>query len=90
MNIFRSVSQIINYKTFIIATLAVISQYLCRSFDVHADFPVTILGLALVFPIVFSINSAYERRERALGLLGDFKAHALAVFYAARFHDMVE
>ena len=31
-----------------------------------ANFPLTPLATAIVFPIVFSINSAYKRREAAL------------------------
>ena len=29
--------------------------------------PTGLIGIAIVFPIVFSINAAYHRREEALG-----------------------
>ena len=38
----------------------------------------------MVFPVVFSIDSAYKRRERALWMLSDFKAHVLAIYLASR------
>ncbi|MEM6524294.1 MAG: hypothetical protein AAGF85_03450 [Bacteroidota bacterium] len=88
MKVFKSLYLIINYKTFIVTALAVGSTYACRIFDLKADFPLTIIGIAIVFPVVFSIDSAYKRRERALGLLADFKAHLLAIYYASR--DWVE
>ncbi|MEM7108352.1 MAG: hypothetical protein AAF519_09015 [Bacteroidota bacterium] len=88
MKVLRSLYLIINYKTFIVTALAVGSTYACRIFELKADFPLTIIGIAIVFPVVFSIDSAYKRRERALGLLGDFKAHLLAIYYASR--DWVE
>lgn len=50
----------------------------------RADYPLTIVGIAIVFPVVFSIDSAYKRREKALNELGNFKAHLLAIYYASR------
>lgn len=84
MRVLKSLYLIINYKTFIVTALAVGSTYICRIFQLKADFPLTVIGIAIVFPVVFSIDSAYKRRERALGLLGDFKAHLLAIYYASR------
>jgi hypothetical protein len=40
--------------------------------------------VAIVFPVVFSIGSAYNRRETALQRYSDFKGHAMAMFYATR------
>ena len=82
--IYRSFSLIINYKTFIITVLAVCSTYLCDQFGLTAKFPDMLVGVAIVFPVVFSIGSAYTRRETALQRLADFKGHAVALYYAAR------
>jgi hypothetical protein len=82
--IFKSFSLIINYKTFIITALAVISSYLCYHFGLTAKFPDMLVGVAIVFPVVFSIGSAYTRRETALQRLADFKGHAIALYYATR------
>lgn len=82
--IFTSFSLIINYKTFIITTLAVLSTYLCDHYGLTAKFPDMLVGVAIVFPVVFSIGSAYTRRETALQRLADFKGHAVALYFAAR------
>lgn len=82
--IFRSLALIINYKTFIITTLAIISSYICFRFNFTAKFPDMLVGVAIVFPVVFSIGAAYNRRETALQRLSDFKGHAIAIFYATR------
>jgi len=84
MKILRSLYLIINYKTFIVTILAVVSTWLCNRYNVIADFPLTLIGIAMVFPVVFSIDSAYKRRERALWMLSDFKAHVLAIYLASR------
>lgn len=80
----RSFSLIINYKTFIITALSVISTYVCYANDLTAKFPDMLVGVAIVFPVVFSIGSAYNRRETALQRLADFKGHAIAIYYATR------
>jgi hypothetical protein len=84
MKLLRSILQIINYKTFIVTTLAVVSTYLCYHYGLTARFPDMLVGVAIVFPVVFSIGSAYNRRETALQRLSDFKGHAAALFYATR------
>jgi len=82
--IIRSLWLIINYKTIIITALSVISTYVCYQYGLTAKFPETLVGVAIVFPVVFSIGSAYNRRETALQRLADFKGHAIAVYYATR------
>lgn len=80
----RSFLLIINYKTIIVTTLALISTYVCIHNDLTAKFPDMLVGVAIVFPVVFSIGSAYSRRESALQRLSDFKGHAIAIYFATR------
>lgn len=75
---------IINFKTLIVTVLSVISSYVCFHFNLTAKFPDMLVGVAIVFPVVFSIGSAYTRRETALQRWADFKGHAIAIFYATR------
>jgi len=80
----RTMTLIINVKAIVIASLAVLSTYLCLYFEVTANFPLTLLATAIVFPIVFSINSAYKRREAALDDYGSLKSHGRAIYFATR------
>ena len=80
----KQVLIIINLKTLIITALAVASTYLCLHFDVEAEFPMTLIATAVVFPIVFSIGGAYKRRENALAKYSSIKAHGRALFFASR------
>ena len=86
MAFFRSVFLIINYKTILVTIVAVMATWYCMEFDKYANFPLTLIGIAIVFPIVFSINSAYKRRERALFSLAELKGYSLGVFQTARNH----
>src|SRR5258708_38481036 len=83
-SILRSLWLIINYKTIIVTTLSVVSTYVCYRFGLVAKFPDMLVGVAIVFPVVFSIGSAYTRRETALQRLADFRGHAVALFFATR------
>ena len=82
--VLKSFLLIINYKTLIITALSVISTYICIEYEITARFPDMLVGVAIVFPVVFSISSAYTRRETALQRLSDFKGHAVAMYYAMR------
>lgn len=82
--VLRSFFLIINYKTLIITILSVVSTYFCYHFELTAKFPDMLVGVAIVFPVVFSISAAYNRRETALQRFSDFKGHAIALFYATR------
>jgi len=84
MKTFRSIYLIINYKTIIVTVLSLIATWLCMRYNIVADFPLTLVGIAIVFPVVFSIDSAYDRRERALTQLADFEAHLTALHIATR------
>lgn len=84
MKLFRSLAKIINYKTMIVTVLSVVSTYLCYQYHLTAKFPDMLVGVAIVFPVVFSIGSAYNRRETALQKLSDFKGHAVAIYFAAK------
>ena len=75
---------IINKKTAVIATLSVISTYICIRYSILADFPLSLFATAIIFPIVFSINSAYGRREKALAKYSSIKSQGTAIFFATR------
>ena len=82
--VLKSFFLIINYKTLVITAFSVISTYVCYRLELTAKFPDMLVGVAIVFPVVFSIGSAYTRRETALQRFSDFKGHAIAIFYATR------
>lgn len=80
----KSLWKIINIRTLLVTVTSVVSTYLCIRYNVTADFPLTLVATAVVFPVVFSINGAYKRRERALTEYSSLKSHGRAIFFAAR------
>lgn len=77
-------SLIVNLKSVIVAAVAVVATWASIEFDIKADFPLTIISTAVIFPIVFSIGHAYKRREVTLDDYGTIKAHGRAIYFAAR------
>ena len=75
---------VIDSQTIIVSFLAFISTYFCYRFGFEAEIPTGLIGIAVVFPIVFSINAAYRRREEALRYFSSLKGHAVSLYYAHR------
>ena len=84
IQLFRSIYLIINYKTLVVSTLAVTATWACVQLGIQADVSLSMLSLAIVFPIVFAINSAYLRREEALKFLAGIKGHCVSIFLAVK------
>ncbi len=84
MKVLKSFFLLLNYKTALIILLACASTYICKEMKWEADYTMTLVSIAIVFPVVFSISSAYQRRENALKELAILKSNALAFYYATR------
>jgi predicted membrane chloride channel (bestrophin family) len=84
MRSISSLTQVVNLKSVIISLVAVLSTWLCLKFGIKADFPLTLIATAIVFPLVFSIGTAYTRREKALEEYGAIKANGRTLYLASR------
>ncbi len=84
MSVLRNFRQVVDWQTFAVTGLAVLATYLCNYYGFHAELPTALIGIAIIFPIVFSINAAYRRREEALRYYASIKAQAAAIQFAHR------
>lgn len=84
MKTLKDFISILDWQTLIVTILAIGSTFLCQHFGLVADVPTGLIGLAVVFPIVFSINAAYRRREEALKYFSGLKGNAVALHYGYR------
>jgi hypothetical protein len=80
----KKISQIIDFKTFVISGLSVVSTAICIHFKFEAEFPLTMITTSIVFPIVFSIGGAYKRREAALKEYAAIKGYLRSIYYVSR------
>ncbi len=84
MHVIKNFLSLLNWQTAIVILLSVVATYFCIMFNIVVELPTGLIGIAIVFPIVFSINAAYRRREEALRAFASLKAHCVALFYAHR------
>jgi predicted membrane chloride channel (bestrophin family) len=83
-NYFKRLFSILSVNTLIALIFAIGSTMISTYYNWKIDFPLTIIGIAVVFPIVFSIGGAYTRRESALVQYGIMKSMGRAIFLASR------
>jgi predicted membrane chloride channel (bestrophin family) len=80
----RTFLTIIDAHTVVVTLLALVSTYLALSLELWADMPADIISVAVIFPIVFSIHAAYNRREESLRYLASLRSHANGLYFAHR------
>jgi predicted membrane chloride channel (bestrophin family) len=83
-NFFLRFFSIVSFNTLIALILAIGSTAISIENGWQIDFPLTIIGIAVVFPIVFSIGGAYNRREAALVQYGMMKSMGRGIYFASR------
>lgn len=64
---------IINKRTFVALAITSIASYFTITFDFEYNFDLTMISIAIIFPLVFTIRSAFKRREKALEFLSRFR-----------------
>lgn len=82
--IFIGLYSILGLNTLFAIFIAVSSTTISLYLDWKIDFPLTIIGIAVVFPIVFSIGGAYTRRETALAQYGIMKSMGRSMYLSSR------
>lgn len=83
-SIFRNFLKIIDTQTIVIVSVTFIATALCIKFNFAFSIPLEMIGIAIIFPIVFSINAAYTRREKALDHYANIKALCVSLFQVHR------
>ncbi|GGD02245.1 hypothetical protein GTQ45_01270 [Pyruvatibacter mobilis] len=76
--------RIFDWHVLLVTAFACAATYLCIDNEIAADLPTSLIAVAIVFPIVFSINAAYTRREEALRYLGLVRATIASLYLAHR------
>ena len=83
---FKDFYYITNFKTFFVTFLAIAATYVCIEKEIHADLPLALVSIAIIFPVVFAINSAYARREQGLVSLAACKGFMIGFYRMAADH----
>ena len=84
MKTLKDFLRIIDRHTFLITLLALFTTAFCRYIHFLVDIPTELIGIAVIFPLVFSISGAYKQREDVTSAFASLRVHALALYYAHR------
>lgn len=75
---------IINQRTLITLIISLAVPYLCYTKEIKYNIDLTLISIAIIFPLVFAIRGAFKRREKALEHLSKMKSALIAIQYLIR------
>ena len=81
----KAILSVFNYKLLFILVETVLVFFLYEKYKININVDYTIMSIAIVFPLVFSITSAYQRRQDAIDLYLEFRNKIIDltnIFYA--------
>ena len=70
---------ILNGRTLIAIGISLIVSFITVSQQFQYNYDLALISIAIIFPLVFTIRSAFRRREKALEYLSSFKAGLITV-----------
>ena len=88
--IFKKYFYVLNYRTFVAVLIAVLATWLSYKYSLIFNLDLTLISVAVVFPLVFTLGSAFQRREKALEHLGRAKGALAAIKYCFSFTDKID
>jgi predicted membrane chloride channel (bestrophin family) len=65
----------------VVLAISVLVTYLSIHFNLGYNVDLTLLSIAIVFPLVFNIRGAFRRREKALQHLSQFRAALKTIYF---------
>ena len=81
----KALASVLNYRIVIILIETILIYFLYDKYKIDIKIDFTIISIAIVFPLVFSITSAYQRRQEAIALFSEFRNKIIDltnIFYA--------
>jgi len=77
----RQYVAIINYRTLVAISISILTPILAYKYNINYNIDLTLISIAIVFPLVFTIRSSFRRREKALEHLSQFRSSVKTVHY---------
>jgi hypothetical protein len=86
----KSYLSILNSRTLLTIVISVAVPYLYYFLDLHYNLDLTLVSIAIIFPLVFTIRGAFRRREKAMEHLSRFRSGLLSVSYIITLNDKLK
>ena len=78
---FKKYTSALNFRTLISVIISLIATWTAYKYNLSFNLDLTLISIAVVFPLVFTLGSAFQRREKALEHLGRAKGSLAAIKY---------
>ena len=75
----KGLTAVINFRVFIVTITTLIAFYVCYTYELKLFVDFNVISIAIVFPLVFTITGAYQKRQDALRLLSDYRANLVGI-----------
>ena len=72
----------LNYRTLISLFISLVATWISYKYTLKFDLDLTLISVAVVFPLVFTLGSAFQRRDKALEHLSRAKAALATIYYS--------
>lgn len=72
---------IINLRTFLVLCVYLVTTFIAITLDMRFDYDITMISIAIIFPLVFTIRAAFRRREKSLEYLSRMKSGLMTIYY---------
>ena len=82
MAVYSKYTSALNYRTLISVLISVVATWLSYKYDLRFNLDLTLISVAVVFPLVFTLGSAFQRRDKALEHLSRAKAALATIYYS--------
>lgn len=82
VGLYKKYSTAINYRSLISMAIAILATWISFEYCLIFNLDLTLISVAVVFPLVFTLGSAFQRRERALEHLGRTKGALAAIKFS--------
>ncbi|HTF20407.1 MAG TPA: hypothetical protein VK658_20185 [Chryseolinea sp.] len=69
----------INVRTFLAIAISQVAAFFAIHYHIKLNHNLLLFGIVVVFPLHFSLQAAFKRREKALEYLSQFKAGSMAI-----------
>jgi hypothetical protein len=80
-NVLKQYSVVLNTRTIVVVLISVIITFLCYRLNINFNVDLTLISIAVIFPLVFTIRGSFRRREKALEHLSQFRSAIKTINY---------
>ena len=81
---------IINSKTLIAIGISIFVLFISEKYTIDYEIDLTLISIAIIFPLVFCIRSAFRRREKALEHLSQFRSNLITIEHYVKMSKLTD